>query len=286
MIHLGAHMSIAGGYYQMGLDAASIGADTLQFFARNPRGAGAKKLDPEDISAFRALLEENKFAPILAHAPYTMNPCSKDPRIRELAMEMLVQDLQRMELLPGNYYNFHPGGHVGQGVKEGIRQITNMLNQVLFEGMHTTVLLETMAGKGTEVGRTFQELAEILDGVVWKDSMGVCMDLCHVWDGGYDISEHLEETLEAFDSVIGIERLKAVHVNDSKFELGSHKDRHAMIGEGRMGAEAVIRALSHPWLQGLPMILETPTDLAGHGRELKMLRDRLGRESTEKNKER
>lgn len=286
MIHLGAHMSIAGGYCQMGLDAVSIGADTLQFFARNPRGAGAKKINPEDMGAFRTLLEENKFAPILAHAPYTMNPCSKDPRIRELAMEMLAQDLQRMELLPGNYYNFHPGSHVGQGVKEGIRQITNMLNQVLFEGMHTTVLVETMAGKGTEVGRTFQELAEILDGVAWKDSMGVCMDLCHVWDGGYDISEHLEETLEAFDSVIGIERLKAVHVNDSKFELGSHKDRHAMIGEGKMGAEAVIRALSHPWLQGLPMILETPTDLSGHERELKMLRDWLGRESAEKDKER
>lgn len=273
MIYLGAHLSSSKGFYKMGRDALAIGANTFQCFVRNPRGAKAKKLDPADLEKLRALLADHAFGPIVAHAPYIMNPCSKDEGIRELAERMMAEDLALMEYLPGNYYNFHPGSHVGQGVEEGCRQIAAMLDRVVLPEQKTTVLLETMAGKGSEIGGRFEELRRILDLTACGDRLGVCLDTCHVSDGGYDIVRDLDGVLAEFDRVVGLSRLKAVHINDSMNPPGSRKDRHALIGQGTIGTAAIVRVITHPALTGLPFLLETPTDDKGHGEEIAMLRE-------------
>ncbi len=272
MIYLGAHLSSGGGFAKMGRTAVKIGADTMQCFLRNPRGSKAKALDAADLAKLRQLMAEKGFGPLVAHAPYIMNPCAKDPGIRALAAEMMTGDLAVLEHLPGSVYNFHPGSHVGQGVEEGCRLIAEMLNQVLRPEQQAVVLLETMAGKGTEMGRSFQELRQILDQVELGEKVGVCMDTCHMFDAGYDLVNDLDGVLEDFDRTVGLGRLKAVHLNDSMNPLGSHKDRHALIGEGCIGLEALLRFLTHPALQGLPFVLETPTDDAGHGEEIEKLR--------------
>ncbi|ARP49947.1 MULTISPECIES: deoxyribonuclease IV [Caproicibacterium] len=269
---LGMHVSASAGFLHMGKEALSVGANTFQFFTRNPRGGKAKTLDPQDAAALCSFLQENHFGPIVAHAPYTMNACAAKPEVRDFAFRAMKDDLSRMEYLPGNYYNFHPGSHVGQGVETGIQKITGVLNTVLTPEQHTTVLLETMAGKGTEVGRSFEELRAILDGVQLTDKVGVCLDTCHVYDAGYDIVNDLDGVLETFDRVIGLQRLKAVHLNDSKNPYASHKDRHESIGNGSLGLAALVRVLTHPALCGLPFILETPQDTAGHGKEIALLR--------------
>ena len=273
--YIGAHVSSSGGFERMAKTAVGIGANTLQCFVRNPRGSKAKAADPEDLAKCRALLEKHEFGPIVAHAPYIMNPCSKDKGIRALAAEMMAGDLALMEHLPGNYYNFHPGSHVGQGAEAGIGMIAGMLNRVLRPEQKTVVLLETMAGKGSEVGGTFRELRAILDLVDCQDRVGVCLDTCHISDGGYDIVSDLEGVLAEFDRVIGLERLRAVHINDSLNPCGARKDRHAKIGEGTIGTEAIVRVISHPRLCRLPFVLETPDDDAGHGEEMRILRERL-----------
>lgn len=272
MLHIGCHLSSSKGFLAMGRDALNIGADTFQFFTRNPRGSRAKAIDPEDARALRALAEEHRFAVLLAHAPYTLNACSADAGTREFARETMADDLERMEYLPGSCYNFHPGSHTGQGAETGIAQIAAMLNAILKPEQSTTVLLETMAGKGTEVGRSFEELRAILDRVELREKMGVCLDTCHVSDAGYDIINDLDGVLEEFDRVIGLERLRAVHLNDSKNPPGSHKDRHEKIGEGQIGFEALARIINHPKLRGLPFYLETPNDLDGYAREIALLR--------------
>ena len=276
MTYLGAHLSSSKGFYKMGRDALAIGANTFQCFVRNPRGAKAKAVKPEDMAKLRELMAEHQFGPIVAHAPYIMNPCSKDEGIRDLAARMMAEDLELMEYLPGNYYNFHPGSHTGQGVETGCRQIADMLDAVVKPGLQTTVLLETMAGKGSEIGGKFEELRMVLDMAECGERLGVCLDTCHVSDGGYDIARDLDGVLAEFDRVIGLSRLKAIHINDSMNPLGSHKDRHALIGEGFIGTEAIVRVISHPALCRLPFVLETPTDDKGHGEEIAMLRDRLG----------
>lgn len=278
MIYLGAHLSAAGGFYKMGQTALRMGADTFQCFLRNPRGAKAKAVDPEDIEKLRVLLAENHFGPFVAHAPYTMNPCSATESVRELALEMMAGDLELMERLPGNYYNFHPGSHVGQGTEAGCAMIAQALNAVIRPDQSTTVLLETMAGKGSEIGSRFQELKDIIDRLDAPERVGICLDTCHVSDGGYDIRDRLSEVLEEFDRTLGLERLKAIHLNDSMNPLGARKDRHALIGEGYLGLEAVLRILREPRLQGLPFVLETPTDDKGHGEEIARLRSLLGGE--------
>lgn len=272
MFSVGCHLSPSAGYLAMGQTALSIGATTFQFFTRNPRGSRAKAIDPEDIAALRVLLKENNFGPLVAHAPYTINPCSKDERTREFARMTLADDLRRMEYLPGQYYNFHPGSHTGQGTETGITQITDTLNEVLQTEQHTTVLLETMAGKGTEIGGKFEELREIMDRVELQDKMGVCLDTCHVSDGGYDIAGNLDGVLTEFDRVIGLDRLKAIHTNDSLNPVGAHKDRHARIGEGFLRTETFARLINHPALRSLPFILETPNDLDGYAREIALLK--------------
>lgn len=272
MTYLGAHLSSSKGFYKMGQDALKIGANTFQCFVRNPRGARAKAIDPDDLAKLRILLAEREFGPVMAHAPYIMNPCSRDEGIRELAARMMAEDLDLMEHLPGNYYNFHPGSHVGQGVETGCRQIAGMLDTVVTPERKTVVLLETMAGKGSEIGGRFEELRLILDMTDCRDRLGVCLDTCHVADGGYDIVNDLDGVLAEFDRIIGLSRLKAVHINDSLNPLGSHKDRHALIGGGTIGREAIVRVITHPALRGLPFILETPTDDSGHGAEIAMLR--------------
>lgn len=273
MLHIGCHLSASKGYLAMGKDALHINADTFQFFTRNPRGGKAKELSDKDIAAFLQLAEEHNFATILAHAPYTMNPCSKDAGIRGFSREMMLDDLRRMEYVPGNLYNFHPGSHVGQGMDTGIALITEQLNAVLTPELHTTVLLETMAGKGSEVGGRFEELRRIIDGVTCNEKLGVCLDTCHVHDAGYDIVNDLDGVLDEFDSVIGLNRLKAIHLNDSLNPMGSRKDRHAKIGEGHIGLEAITRIINHPKLQHLIFVLETPQDdLAGYGAEIALLR--------------
>lgn len=273
MMIVGSHISAAKGYAAMGRQAHKLGASTFAFFTRNPRGGNAKALDEADVAAFLAEAEQNGVTgPLVAHAPYTMNACAADAHLREFAREMMREDLARLEHTPGNYYNFHPGSHVGQGAAAGIAFITAQLNDVLKEDQHTTVLLETMAGKGSEVGRSFEELRAILDGVQYADKMGVCLDTCHVWDGGYDIVNDLDGVLTQFDKVIGLSRLKAVHVNDSMNPLGAHKDRHAQIGAGHIGLEAFRRIVNHPALRGLPFILETPNDDAGWAKEIALLR--------------
>ena len=273
MLHIGCHLSASKGYLAMGKDALKIGADTFQFFTRNPRGGKAKEIDETDVAAFLQLAAENRFTHILAHAPYTMNACSKDAGIRGFSREMMVDDLRRMEYLPGNFYNFHPGSHVGQGMDTGIAFITEQLNAVMKPEQNTTILLETMAGKGSEVGGRFEELRRIIDGVHLPEKMGVCLDTCHVYDAGYDIVNNLDGVLDEFDHVIGLERLKAIHLNDSLNPMASHKDRHAKIGEGSLGLDAICRIMNHPKLQHLFFILETPQeDLAGYGAEIALLR--------------
>ncbi|MDE7219819.1 MAG: deoxyribonuclease IV [Oscillospiraceae bacterium] len=275
MTYLGAHLSSSKGFYKMGLAALDMDANTFQCFVRNPRGSRTKPVDPAGLARLRELLAERGFGPIVAHAPYIMNPCSKDGGIRELAARMMAEDLALMEHLPGNYYNFHPGSHVGQGVEAGCRQIADMLDAVVRPEGRTTVLLETMAGKGSEIGGRFEELRMILDLSACGDRLGVCLDTCHVSDAGYDIVNGLDGVLAEFDRVIGLDRLKAVHINDSMNPTGSHKDRHAQIGQGTIGEEAILRVISHPALEGLPFILETPTDDAGHGEEIRRLRSAL-----------
>ena len=276
MFYIGCHLSASEGFLAMGRTALSIGANTFQFFTRNPRGSKAKAIDPKDAEAFLTLARENGFGTLVAHAPYTINPCSKDERTREFARLTMADDLLRMEYVPGNVYNFHPGSHTGQGVETGITEIAETLNAILTPEQTTTVLLETMAGKGSEVGSRFEELREIIDRVELKDKLGVCMDTCHVSDAGYDIAGDLDGVLTEFDRVIGLDRLKAVHVNDSMNPLGAHKDRHARIGEGYLGAEALGRVVRHPALAGLPFVLETPNELEGYAREIALLKELRG----------
>ncbi len=272
MLKIGCHLSVSKGFEAMGKAALSIGANTFQFFTRNPRGSKAKDIDPADIERFLALAKEHNFATLLAHAPYTLNACSADASTREFALETMRDDLRRMEYLPGNLYNFHPGSHVKQGAEVGIEQITALLNEILTPDQRTTVLLETMAGKGTEVGRTFEELRAILDGVTLSDKMGVCLDTCHIHDAGYDIINDLDGVLDEFDRVIGLDRLKAIHLNDSLNDRSAHKDRHARIGEGKIGAETLVRVINHPKLRHLPFFLETPNELDGYAEEIAFLR--------------
>ena len=272
MLHIGCHLSSSKGFAAMGKTALSIGADTFQFFTRNPRGGKAKAVDPEDALALRSICAEHNFAPLLAHAPYTMNPCAADEHLIEFAHMVMEGDLAMLEHVPGNMYNFQPGSHVKQGSEVGVAKIAAMLNSVLFAEMHTTVLLETMAGKGSEVGRSFEELASILDKVQLNAKLGVCLDTCHVFDGGYDIVNDLEGVVEQFDKLIGLDKLPAVHINDSKNTLGSHKDRHACIGEGNIGLAALSAVTNHPQLKHLPFYLETPNELPGYAKEIALLR--------------
>ncbi|MBS5873226.1 MAG: deoxyribonuclease IV [Clostridiales bacterium] len=272
-LFLGCHLSSSKGFLALGKTALRIGANTFQFFTRNPRGSKAKTLDLADAQALRELMAEHGFGKIIAHAPYTLNACSADAHVREFALETMADDLIRMEALPGNFYNFHPGSHVGQGAERGIILIADTLNAILRQEQSTTVLLETMAGKGSEVGRRFEELRAILDRVELCDKMGVCMDICHVFDAGYDIVDDLDGVLAQFDRVIGLERLCAVHLADSRNPLGSAKDRHAPIGEGQIGLDAFRRIVRHPVLSKLPMCLETPHDEEGHAREIELLRE-------------
>ena len=273
MLTIGCHLSFSKGYLSIAKETVKINANTFQFFTRNPRGSSVKELNLADVESFLAYAKEHGIHQILAHAPYTLNACSADEHLREFARDTMADDLRRLEFTPGNCYNFHPGSHVKQGVEIGITYIADMLNQILKPEQTTTVLLETMAGKGSEVGKTFEELREILDRVTLSDKMGVCLDTCHVWDGGYDIVNHLDEVLAEFDQIIGLKRLKAVHLNDSQNPLGAHKDRHAHIGEGHIGKDALIRVVNHPALRHLPFYLETPNDLDGYAREIALMRD-------------
>lgn len=273
MLYIGNHTSSSGGYLAMGERIRGEKGNTFAFFTRNPRGGRAKEIQEADVQAFLKLAKEEGFGPLVAHAPYTLNACAAKENLREFARETMADDLKRLEHTPGNYYNFHPGSHVGQGAEAGIAMIAEILNEVLTAEQSTTVLLETMSGKGSEVGRNFQEIREILDRVKLTEKMGVCLDTCHVWDGGYDIVNHLDEVLEEFDQVIGLKRLKAIHLNDSMNELGSHKDRHAKIGEGKIGAEALLRVVNHPLLEGRPFILETPNDEEGWAKEIAFFKE-------------
>lgn len=272
MLTIGCHLSSSKGFLAMGKTASSIGANTFAFFTRNPRGGSAKAIDPEDAAELKAWMEAESFGTLVAHAPYTLNCCSDKPHARQFAREAMADDLRRMEFTPHSYYNFHPGSHVKQGAEAGIAMIAGVLNEVLAPEQTTTVLLETMAGKGTEVGRSFEELAAIIDRVELSDHMGVCLDTCHVHDAGYDIVNDLDGVLEEFDRVLGIDRLRAVHINDSKNPRVAHKDRHEVIGEGYIGIEAFERIVNHPALRDLPFILETPNELPGYAKEIELLR--------------
>lgn len=273
MLNIGCHLSASKGYYNMGKEAVSIGANTFQFFTRNPRGGKAKEVDIKDVEKFLNLANENDFCKILAHAPYTINVCSADENIRKFGIDTMKDDLKNLEFVPGNMYNFHPGSHVGQGEEVGIKLIIEALNDVLNENQQTTVLLETMAGKGTEVGKTFEQLKQIIDGVNLKDKLGVCLDTCHVYDAGYDIVNDLDGVLNKFDTVIGLDKLKAIHLNDDKNPFGSHKDRHEKIGEGSIGIEAFEKIINHPKLRNLPFYLETPNELDGYAKEIALLKN-------------
>ena len=273
MLTIGCHLSSSKGYFAMGKEAVKIDANTFQFFTRNPRGTKAKAMNPEDVNRYLDFAREHGINQILAHAPYTLNACSANEGLRTLARDTMKDDLERMEYTPGNCYNFHPGSHVGQGAEDGIRYISDMLNQVLTPELHTTVLLETMSGKGSEVGREFEELREILDRVEQKDHMGICLDTCHVWDAGYDIAGDLDGVLNRFDRIIGLDKLKAIHLNDSQNPLGAHKDRHAKIGVVYIGFDALKRITVHPALRDLPFYLETPNDLSGYAKEIAMMRE-------------
>lgn len=274
MLYIGNHASSSKGYAAMGRQMVKNGGNTLAFFTRNPRGGKAKELDLKDVEKFLAIAEENHFGKIVAHAPYTMNACAAKEDLRDFAREIMADDMKRMEATPGNYYNFHPGSHVGQGVETGIQKIAEILNDVLTDEQSTTVLLETMAGKGSEVGGRFEEIRAIMDLVEKKEKLGVCLDTCHVWDAGYDIVNHLDEVLEEFDHIIGLSNLKAIHLNDSMNGLGSHKDRHAKIGQGEIGLEALSAVTRHPALKEIPFILETPNDDAGWAEEISLLREK------------
>ncbi len=275
MLHIGCHLSSSKGFLAMGRQALELGADTFQFFTRNPRGSKAKELDPADTAALMALLQERRFAPLIAHAPYTLNLCGAEEKNRLFARETMADDLRRLEYLPGQFYNFHPGSHVGQGLETGITYIAEGLNAILKPEQSTVVLLETMAGKGSEVGGRFEELREILDRVELGERMGVCLDTCHISDAGYDIARDLDGVLTEFDRVIGLKRLRAVHLNDSLNPCGARKDRHARIGEGCIGLEALSRVTNHPALRGLPFCLETPNELPGYAREIALMRSRF-----------
>lgn len=272
MLNIGCHLSASKGFYHMGREALSIGANTFQFFTRNPRGGSAKDIDPADAQKLNDLIKENNFAKILAHAPYTLNACAEKEYVREFAFNTMLDDLKRMEYVPDNLYNFHPGSHVGQGIEKGIEMISDLLNSIMWKDQTTTVLLETMSGKGSEVGSKFEELREIIDRVELKEKMGVCLDTCHVYDGGYDIVNDLDGVLTQFDKIIGLDRLKAIHINDSKNPFASHKDRHEKIGDGSIGSEAFERIINHPALRGLPFYLETPNELDGYAREIAFLK--------------
>lgn len=277
MLTIGCHLSASKGYEAMGKEAISINANTFQFFTRNPRGGKAKDIDPADVEKFHAYCQANGIEKILAHAPYTLNACSADEGIRTFARETMADDLKRMEYTPGNCYNFHPGSHVGQGAEAGIEMIADMLNAIITPEQTTTVLLETMAGKGSEVGKEFEELREIIDRTTLDEKIGVCLDTCHVWDGGYDIVNDLDGVIAKFDDVIGLDRLKAIHLNDSMNVCGAHKDRHQKIGQGEIGLEALVRVINHPALKHLPFYLETPNEIPGYAQEIKLLRDRYDR---------
>ena len=272
MLKIGCHLPISKGFFEMGKQAASIDANTIQFFTRNPRGGAAKPINEEDVKKFKEVAKEKGINNLLAHAPYTLNACAAREEIREFAKNTMEDDLKRMEYFPGSLYNFHPGSHVGQGVDTGIKYITEMLNEILKPEQTTTVLLETMAGKGTEVGRTFEEIAEIISRVELNEKMGVCLDTCHVYDAGYDIVNDLDGVLEEFDRIIGLDRLHAIHLNDSKNPFKSHKDRHEKIGEGEIGFEAIKRIINHPKLRNIPFFLETPNELDGYAKEIEMLK--------------
>lgn len=274
MLYIGNHTSSSKGYAAMGRQIVKNGGNTFAFFTRNPRGGNAKAIDPADVAKFQEIAREHEFGKIVAHAPYTLNACAAKENLRDFARNTFLDDLRRMEATPGNYYNFHPGSHVGQGIEVGIQKIAEVLNAVLTEEQTTTVLLETMAGKGSEVGSHFQELRAIMDLVEKRDKLGICLDTCHVWDGGYDIVNDLDGVLTEFDRIIGLDHLKAIHLNDSLNPLGSHKDRHARIGEGQIGLDALVRVIRHPALEGKPFILETPNDDEGWTREIALLRER------------
>lgn len=272
MLNIGCHLSAAGGYLHMGREALEIGANTFQYFSRNPRGGSVRAFDPADAASLVALCEKNGFAPVLTHAPYTLNPCAKDPKTLDFAHRALREDIHRLEFFPAALYNLHPGSHVGQGISMGVEKIAEALNDALFPGMKTVVLLETMSGKGSEVGSRFEELRDILDRVSPAENLGVCLDTCHVYDAGYDIVGDLDGVLTEFDRVIGLKRLRAVHLNDSKNPFASHKDRHEKIGLGSIGTEAFARIINHPVLRHLPFFLETPNEPDGYAEEIRLLR--------------
>ena len=274
MFTIGCHLSASKGYLAMAKQAVSIGANTFQFFTRNPRGGKAKEINEDDVKAFLEYSKEHGINRILAHAPYTLNACSADSGIREFAKNTMADDLKRMEYTPGNYYNFHPGSHVGQGVEVGIDFIAEMLNEILTKDQTTIVLLETMSGKGSEVGRNFEELKAIIDKVKLKDKLGVCLDTCHIWDGGYDVVNNFDGVLNEFDKIIGLEKLKAIHLNDSKNDLASHKDRHEKIGEGKIGLDAISKIINNKRIKELPFYLETPNEIDGYEKEIELLKKR------------
>ncbi len=272
VLNIGCHLSASKGFLHMAKEAVSINANTFQFFTRNPRGFKAKELDMKDVEKYLEYISDKNFAPIVAHAPYTLNACSADEKIRELAKATMADDIKRMEYIPESYYNFHPGSHVKQGVETGTAYIAEMLNEIIKPEQNTIILLETMAGKGSEIGRTFQEIRDIIDRTEHSQKLGVCMDTCHIWDGGYDIVSNLDKVLDEFNNVIGLERLYAVHLNDSKNPMSSHKDRHETIGNGYIGLEAITRIINHPQLRSLPFELETPNELDGYAKEIELLR--------------
>ena len=272
MLYIGCHLSASKGFLAMGKQAHSIGANTFQFFTRNPRGGAAKDIDENDVKAYLEFAKEHNFGRIVAHAPYTLNAAGAEARVREFALQTFADDLKRMEYVPDNYYNFHPGSHVGQGAEKGIELISDVLNKVLFPEMTTTVLLETMAGKGSEVGRSFEEIRAIIDRTELSDKLGVCLDTCHISDAGYDIINNPEGVLEEFDRIIGLDRLKAIHLNDSMNPMGAHKDRHQTLGDGHIGFEALMKFIKMPQLEGLPINLETPNELDGYAREIAMIK--------------
>lgn len=269
---VGCHLSSSNGYLAMGKTALEVGANTFQFFTRNPRGGAAKPISQKDVDAYLKLAEENDIGPIVAHAPYTLNACAADERIRDFAFEVMSDDLKRLEYTPNSYYNFHPGSHVQQGVEKGIELICDLLNRILSPEQSTLVLLETMAGKGSEIGRSFEELRTIIDNVELSQQLGVCLDTCHIWDGGYDIVSDLDGVIAEFDNVIGLDRLKAIHLNGSLNTLAAHKDRHAKLGEGQLPIDAIARVINHPKLRQLPFLLETPNELDGYAKEIALLK--------------
>lgn len=272
MLYIGSHLSVSNGFMAMAREATAMGANTFAFFTRNPRGGKAKDIDMNDVKEFNEYIKEHNFGKLVAHAPYTLNAASATEKTRDFAFTAMKEDIERMELIPGNYYNFHPGSHVKQGAEVGIDLIADVLNEVLYEEMTTTVLLETMAGKGTEVGRNFEELKAIMDKVKLNDKLGVCLDTCHISDGGYDIVNNMNEVLEEFDRIIGLDKLKALHINDSKNVIGARKDRHEKIGEGYLGLDTFRNVVNYPYLKTLPMILETPNDFSGYKKEIELLR--------------